>query len=121
MHSGNLPEPVSLSRSSARSADGSSGDRYLPGHQPARRPLSELAVLSTSPGTTFENPIVWERSRNVEIRPILSALSRNKTRAVLIALQVALTLAVASNALSIIDQRLRKMSRDTGIDTENLE
>jgi putative ABC transport system permease protein len=47
--------------------------------------------------------------------PILSALKRNKVGAVLIALQLALTLAIVSNALFIISQRLSYISRPSGI------
>jgi len=56
----------------------------------------------------------------MEIRPILSAMLRNKTGAVLVALQIALTLAVVANALFIIDQRLTKIGRPSGMDTDNL-
>ena len=56
----------------------------------------------------------------MEIQPILSALLRNKTAAVLVILQVALTMAVVVNATFIINQRLAKMNRDTGMDTENI-
>lgn len=55
----------------------------------------------------------------MEIRPILSAMLRNKTGALLVGLQIALTLAVAANAVSIIMQRVDKMNRPPGIDTEN--
>ncbi len=41
----------------------------------------------------------------MEIRPILSALLRNKTGAVLVALQVALSLAILANALHIVSER----------------
>lgn len=57
---------------------------------------------------------------NLEVRPILSALLRNKVRAVLISLQIAITLAIVSNALFIIRQRQAKMNRPTGIDVPNL-
>lgn len=56
----------------------------------------------------------------MEIRPILSATWRNKTGAVLIALQIAFTLAVIANALFIIYQRWEKIQRPTGMDTENI-
>jgi putative ABC transport system permease protein len=56
----------------------------------------------------------------MEIRPILSAMLRNKTGAVLVVLQIALTMAVVVNALFIINQRLDKMNRDTGIDVDNI-
>ncbi len=56
----------------------------------------------------------------MEFRPILSAMLRNKTGAILVGLQIALTLAVAVNAVAIIMQRLEKMGRPTGIDTHNI-
>ena len=56
----------------------------------------------------------------MEIRPILSALLRNKTGAILIALQIALTLAILCNAVFIIHDRIVKMDRPTGIDVDNL-
>lgn len=48
-------------------------------------------------------------------RPILAALRYHKAGAILIALQVALTLAVICNALFVIEHRLQRLSRDTGI------
>src|SRR5437899_1133790 len=56
----------------------------------------------------------------MDVRPILSALLRNRTGAVLVALQVAITLAVVANAFYIIERRLAKIQRPTGIDTPNL-
>jgi putative ABC transport system permease protein len=56
----------------------------------------------------------------MEIRPILSAMLRNKTGAVLVALQIAITLAVTTNALYIIAQRLEKIGRPSGMDTANI-
>ena len=53
---------------------------------------------------------------NMPIRPILSALRRHKAGTVLIALQIALTLAVVCNALFIIHRRISNLSRPTGID-----
>ena len=50
----------------------------------------------------------------LECRPILSALLRNKTGALLIALQIALTLAVLCNALYIIGDRLDIAKRPSG-------
>ncbi len=54
------------------------------------------------------------------IRPILSALLRNKTGAVLVVLQISITMAVIVNALFIINQRLEKMNRDPGLDVPNM-
>ncbi len=54
------------------------------------------------------------------MRPILSALLRNKTSTFLVALQIAVTLAVVINSLFIIVQRVEKMSRDPGIDVDNI-
>jgi putative ABC transport system permease protein len=56
----------------------------------------------------------------MEIRPILSAMLRNKTGAILIALQIALTLAIVCNAVFIIHDRLAQMARDPGMDVENM-
>ena len=56
----------------------------------------------------------------MEIRPILSAMLRNKTGAILVGLQIALTLAVVANAVFIIMQRVEKIGRPTGIDSDNL-
>ena len=54
------------------------------------------------------------------LRPMLSAMMRNKTGPVLVALQIAVTLAVVINALFIISQRAEKMNRETGIDVPNV-
>jgi putative ABC transport system permease protein len=55
----------------------------------------------------------------MEIRPILSAMSRNKIGALLIALQIALTLSIVTNASFIINQRSEFISRPTGLDDAN--
>lgn len=55
----------------------------------------------------------------MEIRPILSAMSRNKIGALLIALQIALTLSIVTNASFIINQRTDFISRPTGLDDAN--
>ena len=55
----------------------------------------------------------------MEIRPIVSALLRNKTGALLIAAQIALTLAIVSNAAYIIRDRVAISSRSSGIDDES--
>lgn len=57
---------------------------------------------------------------NVPVRPILSALLRNRTGAVLVAMQVAIALAVLVNALYIVVQRAEKMRRPSGIDVDNV-
>ncbi|MFZ5841466.1 MAG: ABC transporter permease [Pseudomonadota bacterium] len=56
----------------------------------------------------------------MELGPIFRALLRNKTGAILIALQCALTLAIVVNAVFIIQTRLDKMGRPTGMDDDNL-
>jgi putative ABC transport system permease protein len=56
----------------------------------------------------------------MEIKPILTALRRHKAGTVLIALQIALTLAIVCNALFIIQQRVAHMAEPTGIDEPNL-
>jgi putative ABC transport system permease protein len=56
----------------------------------------------------------------MEIRPILSALLRSKTGAVLIAAQVALTLAILTNAMFVVRTRLATVDRPSGADEDNL-
>ncbi|MGH8122234.1 MAG: ABC transporter permease [Rudaea sp.] len=51
----------------------------------------------------------------MEIRPIVSALMRSKVAMILIGLQVALTLAIVCNSLFIINQRLERMHRPSGM------
>ncbi|HZW59505.1 MAG TPA: cell division protein FtsX, partial [Woeseiaceae bacterium] len=54
------------------------------------------------------------------VRPMLSSLLRNKTGPILVALQIAVTLAIVINALFIIVQRIEKMNRDPGMDVGNV-
>ena len=56
----------------------------------------------------------------MEVRPILSTLFRNKTAPLLIAAQVALTLAIVANSLYIIRERLASAARPSGIDEPNI-
>jgi putative ABC transport system permease protein len=55
----------------------------------------------------------------MEIRPILSALLRNKTGPVLVAVQVALSLAILSNALYIVKDRQAMSARPSGVADES--
>ena len=54
------------------------------------------------------------------LRPILSAMMRNKTGSVLVAMQIAIALAVIINAVFIVQQRVAHVNRDSGMDIENL-
>jgi putative ABC transport system permease protein len=54
------------------------------------------------------------------IRPILSSMRRNKVGAILIAVQIAVTLAILCNSLFIIEQRLALSQRPTGLDETNV-
>ncbi len=54
------------------------------------------------------------------LRPMLYSMMRSKTGPVLVALQIAVTLAIVINSLFIIQQRVEKMNRDTGIDVPNV-
>jgi putative ABC transport system permease protein len=56
----------------------------------------------------------------MQIKPILSALRRHKAGTILIALQIALTLAIVCNALFIVHERVDKVNRTTGMDEKNL-
>jgi len=54
------------------------------------------------------------------LHPILAALRKHKAGVVLIALQIALTLAIVCNAIFIIGQRIERINRPTGLDEQNL-
>jgi putative ABC transport system permease protein len=54
------------------------------------------------------------------IRPILSAMLHNKFGAILIATQIAVTLAFLANALTLVEQRLAWSGRPTGVDEANI-
>jgi putative ABC transport system permease protein len=56
----------------------------------------------------------------MELRPILSAMRRNKFGAVLIAVQMSVTLAFLVNSLGLIEQRLAHSARPTGVDEADL-
>src|SRR5208283_141336 len=56
----------------------------------------------------------------MEIAPIIAALRHNKVGALLIGLQIAVTLAIICNSLSIIQQRLERTHRPSGIDEANI-
>ena len=53
-------------------------------------------------------------------RPMMSSLMRNKTGPMLVALQIAVTLAIVINSLFIVLQRVEKINRDSGIDVNNV-
>lgn len=55
----------------------------------------------------------------MEIRPILSALMRSKTGAILVAVQVAISLAILANALYIVNVRQAVAARPSGVAAEN--
>lgn len=54
------------------------------------------------------------------MHPILAALRKHKAGVVLIALQIALTLAIVCNAVFIIGQRIERVNRPTGLDESHL-
>jgi putative ABC transport system permease protein len=57
---------------------------------------------------------------SIPFRPILSALLRNRTGAVLVALQISIALAVLVNAVYIVEQRIALINRPTAIDDANI-
>jgi len=56
----------------------------------------------------------------MEIRPIISALLRNRAGAILVAVQIAITLAIVVNAVYVTQQRVEKIGRPSGIDDQNI-
>lgn len=55
----------------------------------------------------------------LELGPMLRALMRNKIGALLIALQIALTLTIMVNAIFMMQERNRQMARASGVDEQN--
>ena len=56
---------------------------------------------------------------SLNIRPILSALRRSPTGAILVALEIAIAVAVLVNSAGIVAQRIAKIDRPTGIDARD--
>jgi len=56
----------------------------------------------------------------MDLGPMVSSLMRNKTGAILVALQIAVTLAIVINSLYIIVLRVEKINRDPGMDVDNV-
>ncbi len=56
----------------------------------------------------------------MELRPILSALLRNRAGAILVAIQIAITLALVVNAIYVTQQRLTHIGRPSGMDDQNI-
>ena len=56
----------------------------------------------------------------MEFGPIIRALKRNKVRFLLIVLQIAITLAVVTNAITMIRDEGAKMEKSSGFDDENI-
>ncbi len=52
----------------------------------------------------------------MELRPVIAAMRRNRVGALLIAMQIAVTLAVLCNAVYIVQQRLSWTARPSGVD-----
>jgi putative ABC transport system permease protein len=53
---------------------------------------------------------------SLNVRPVVSALQRNRTGALLVALEIAIALAVMVNSAWIVAQRFAEIDRPTGID-----
>ncbi|MBV2209892.1 MAG: ABC transporter permease [Thermomonas sp.] len=56
----------------------------------------------------------------MSLHPMIAALRKHKSGVVLIALQIAITLAIVCNAIFIISQRIDRVNRPTGMDESNL-
>ena len=56
----------------------------------------------------------------MKLHPMIAALRKHKAGVVLIALQIALTLAIVCNAVFIIGQRIQRVNRPTGLNEQDL-
>src|SRR5580692_10856300 len=82
----------------------------------SRGTVSNLACRTGSTSLAVEKSV----GCIMEVRPILSAMRRNKVGAALIGLQMAITLAILCNGLFIIEQRVAYSKRPTGADERNV-
>ncbi|MGH8297652.1 MAG: ABC transporter permease [Steroidobacteraceae bacterium] len=57
---------------------------------------------------------------SLNVRPVVSALSRNRTGAILVALEIAVALAVMVNAAWIVAQRFQQIEAPTGLDVRHI-
>jgi putative ABC transport system permease protein len=57
---------------------------------------------------------------SIPFRPIISALLRNRTGALLVAFQISIALAVLVNSVYIVVGRVEKIGRPTGMDDKNI-
>lgn len=56
----------------------------------------------------------------MEFAPIIAALARNKAGVLFVVLQIALTVAIVCNSLSIIQQQRQRMARPSGLDEADI-
>ena len=56
----------------------------------------------------------------LEINPIVNALLRSKVGAILLVLQITITLAIVSNAVFMIETKLAFLSQESGIDEQGV-
>jgi len=56
---------------------------------------------------------------SLNVRPVVSALRRNRTGAILVALEIAIALAVMVNSAWIVAQRFAEIDRPSGLDPRN--
>jgi putative ABC transport system permease protein len=57
---------------------------------------------------------------NIHLGPVLRAMKHNRTRVVLIVLEIAITLAIVTNCINVILAEKKKMTRKSGFDDDNL-
>src|SRR6185437_15193435 len=56
----------------------------------------------------------------MNIKPVVSALLRNRVGAILVALEIAIALAVLVNAAFIVGQRIAEINQPTGLDYQDM-
>ncbi|MEJ0008812.1 MAG: FtsX-like permease family protein [Steroidobacteraceae bacterium] len=96
-------------------------DHYADGgsaFHPLRRPLPHLACQSSAAGLAAQGPLAGQHC--MQILAVLKSLRHNQVGTLLIVLQIAITLAVVSNCLSVILDNLAHMRRPTGVDEPNI-
>src|SRR5262249_7461654 len=85
----------------------------LPGRRPGGRSLSSVADLLRSPRHAAQGAVM-------NVGPIVRAMRHNRTRVVLIVLEIGMTLAIVTNCINVILAERSVMMQPSGFDADNI-
>jgi hypothetical protein len=81
--------------------------------RPHRRRLSRMARVLGAAGHAAQGAVM-------NVGPILRSMRHNRTRVVLVVLEIAITLAIVTNCVNVILAERAKMSVESGFDDDNI-